>query len=44
MIIIKNNITKENYNKIIQKINKWSQWKKDFCNKYLLISINSKKI
>ena len=39
-----NNMKKENYEMILASIFKWPKWKKDYCNKNLLVSKNSKKI
>lgn len=35
---------KELYDKIRASVANWPQWKKDLCNKELLVSKNSKKI
>lgn len=35
---------KSNYEKIRKSVANWPQWKKDLCNRELLISKNSKKI
>ena len=37
-------MNKENYIKILESINDWPKWKKELCNKELLVSINSIKL
>jgi hypothetical protein len=37
-------ISKESYDKIRKSVDKWPQWKKDMCNRELIVSKNSRKI
>jgi hypothetical protein len=37
-------VTKESYDKIRASVDRWPQWKKDLCNRELIISKNAKKI
>lgn len=40
----KHEISKANYEKILKSVSAWPQWKKDFCNKELLVLKNAKKL
>lgn len=37
-------ITKTSYDKILQDVSKWPEWKKNICNQELIVSVKSKKI
>lgn len=37
-------MTKSDYEKIRKSVENWPQWKKDLCNRELIVSKNAKKI